>query len=61
MAGWTGSFAAMQAVRVLLLGVSRFGDPMWGRLHILDGMGASMRTLNLTKDPACKGCGQPEA
>lgn len=58
MAGWTGSFAAMQAVRVLLQGVSRFGDPMWGKLHILDGMGASMRTLTIAKDPACKGCSQ---
>lgn len=56
MAGWTGSFAAMQAVRVLLSGVSRFGDPMWGKLHILDGMGASMRTLKISKDEGCKGC-----
>jgi molybdopterin/thiamine biosynthesis adenylyltransferase len=60
MAGWTGSFAAMQAVRVLLAGVSRFGDPMWGKLHILDGMGTSMRTLNIAKDPACRGCGHIE-
>ena len=58
MAGWTGSFAAMQAVRVLLEGVSRFGNPMWGKLHILDGMKPGMRTLNIAKDPACKGCSQ---
>jgi molybdopterin-synthase adenylyltransferase len=57
MAGWTGSFAAMQAVRVLLAGVSRFGQPMWGKLHILDGMTPSMRTLTIAKDPACKACG----
>jgi molybdopterin/thiamine biosynthesis adenylyltransferase len=57
MAGWTGSFAAMQAVRVLLLGVSRFGQPMWGKLHILDGMQPGMRTLTIAKDPGCKGCG----
>lgn len=57
MAGWTGSFAAMQAVRVLLSGVSRFGNPMWGRLHILDGMQPGMRTLTITKDPGCKACG----
>lgn len=57
MAGWAGSFAAMQAVRVLLEGVSRFGQPMWGKLHILDGMQPGMRTLNIAKDPACKGCG----
>ena len=57
MAGWAGSFAAMQSVRVLLAGVSRFGEPMWGRIHILDGMKPGMRTLSIAKDPACKGCG----
>jgi molybdopterin/thiamine biosynthesis adenylyltransferase len=57
MAGWTGSFAAMQSVRVLLAGVSAFGDPAWGKLHILDGMKPGMRTLTIAKDPACKGCG----
>jgi len=58
MAGWTGSFAAMQAVRILLSGVSRFGQPMWGKMHILDGMQPGMRTLSIAKDPACKGCGE---
>lgn len=57
MAGWTGSFAAMQAIRVLLQGISAFGQPGWGKLHILDGMKPGMRTLNIAKDPACKGCG----
>ncbi|MHA7820145.1 MAG: HesA/MoeB/ThiF family protein [Erythrobacter sp.] len=57
MAGWTGSFAAMQSVRVLLEGVSRFGDPQWGKLHLLDGLQPGMRTLNIAKDPKCKGCG----
>jgi len=57
MAGWTGSFAAMQAVRVLLNGVSTFGEPGWGKMHVLDGMAPGMRTLTITKDPACRGCG----
>ncbi len=57
MAGWVGSFAAMQAVRILLAGVSSFGDPQWGRLHILDGMNPGLKTLRIAKDPACKGCG----
>lgn len=56
MAGWTGSFAAMQAVRILLEGVARFGDPQWGKLHLLDGLQPGMRTMNIAKDPACKGC-----
>ncbi len=61
MAGWTGSFAAMQAVRILLEGVSAFGDPQFGKLHILDGMKPGMRTLSIAKDDACKGCGHQTA
>jgi molybdopterin/thiamine biosynthesis adenylyltransferase len=57
MAGWVGTFSAMQAVRVLLDGVSAFGDPQWGKLHILDGMTPGMRTLKIAKDEGCKACG----
>ncbi len=57
MAGWTGTFAAIQAIRVLLDGKASFGDPQWGRLHLLDGMKPGMRTLNIAKDPACRACG----
>jgi molybdopterin/thiamine biosynthesis adenylyltransferase len=57
MAGWVATFAAMQSIRVLLQGVSRFGDAQWGKLHLLDGMKPAMRTLNIAKDPACNGCG----
>ncbi len=57
MAGWVGSFAAMQAVRLLLANISGFGDPQLGRLHILDGMKPGMRTISIAKDPACKACG----
>jgi hypothetical protein len=56
MAGWVGSFAALQAVRVLLAGVSVLGEPQWGRLHILDGLEPGMRTIRIAKDPACKTC-----
>lgn len=59
MSGWTGTFAAMQAVRVLLDDKSAFGDPQWGRLHLLDGLKPAMRTLRIAKDPACRGCGTP--
>jgi molybdopterin/thiamine biosynthesis adenylyltransferase len=53
MAGWIGTFAAMQAVRVLVGGM---GDPLWGRLHLLDGLAPGMRTLRIAKDPGCRGC-----
>jgi len=57
MAGWAGTFAALQAVKVLLAGVSALGDPQWGRLHILDGLAPGMRTIRIAKDPACRSCG----
>ncbi len=57
MAGWTGTFAALHAVRVLLAGSGGLGDPQWGKLHLLDGLAPSMRTLKVAKDPGCKGCG----
>lgn len=57
MAGWAGSFAALQAVRVLLAGTAALGDPQWGRLHILDGLAPGLRTIRVAKDPTCKACG----
>ena len=59
MAGWSGTFAAIQAVRVILAaaGVGGLGDPQFGKLHVLDGLAPSLRTLSIAKDPACRGCG----
>lgn len=56
MVGWVGTFAAMQAVRVLLDGVSTLGDPMWGQLHLLDGLKPGMRTIAIPKDAHCRAC-----
>ena len=56
MAGWVGSFAAMQAVRVLLSATGGMGDPQWGRIHVLDGLAPSMRTITIAKDSACRAC-----
>jgi molybdopterin/thiamine biosynthesis adenylyltransferase len=57
MAGWAGTFAALQAIRVLLAPVGGLGDPQWGKLHLLDGLAPSLRTMSIAKDPACTGCG----
>ncbi len=57
MSGWTGTFAALQAIRVLLAPTGGMGDPQWGKLHLLDGLKPGMRTLNVAKDPGCKACG----
>ncbi|MDC6145645.1 HesA/MoeB/ThiF family protein, partial [Bacillus subtilis] len=56
MAGWAATFAAMQAVRII---VGSMGDPQWGQLHLLDGLKPGMRTLKIAKDPACRACGMP--
>ena len=55
MAGWAGTFAALAAVRVLVGGT--MGDPQWGKLHLLDGLAPSLRTMTIAKDPECRGCG----
>jgi adenylyltransferase/sulfurtransferase len=52
MCGLMGSFAAMEAIRVL----TGFGAPQMGKLHIFDGMAPSMRTIKLSKDPECRSC-----
>jgi len=56
MAGTVGSFAAMHAIRIILAGHAAFGDPQWGKLHVIDGLAPSMRSLRIAKDPECRGC-----
>ena len=57
MAGWVATFAAMQAIRILLDGVSTLGDTDWVRVHLLDGLKPGMRSFAIAKDPACSACG----
>ena len=57
MAGWAGSFAALQAVKALLDGASAMGGPQWGRVHLLDGLAPALRSFAIAKDPACSSCG----
>ncbi len=56
MAGWVGSFAALQAVRILVAEAGGLGDPQWGQLHLLDGLKPGMRMVRIGKDEACRGC-----
>jgi molybdopterin-synthase adenylyltransferase len=53
MVGLMGSFAAMEAIRVM----TGFGETQAGKLHIVDGLVPSFRTIRLPKDPACSSCG----
>jgi len=56
MAGWVGTFAALAAVRVVLAGVTALGDPQFGKLHVLDGLAPSLRTMRIAKDSKCRSC-----
>jgi adenylyltransferase/sulfurtransferase len=53
MCGLMGSFAAMEAIRML----TGFGETQKGKLHIFDGLKPAMRTISLPKDPECASCG----
>ena len=53
MCGLMGSFAAMEAIRIL----TGFGEAQKGKLHIFDGLKPAMRTIKLHKDPECSSCG----
>lgn len=57
MAGWVGTFAAIQAIRILLDGASSFGQAQWSQVQLLDGMAPSLRSFRIAKDPACSACG----
>jgi adenylyltransferase/sulfurtransferase len=49
-----GLFEANEAVK-LLLGI---GDPLIGRLLMIDALAVEFRTLRLKRDPNCPVCGE---
>jgi molybdopterin-synthase adenylyltransferase len=53
MVGMMGSWAAMEAIRVLY----PFGEDTGGKLHIVDGLAPAVRTIKMPKDPGCTTCG----
>jgi molybdopterin/thiamine biosynthesis adenylyltransferase len=55
MAGWTGAFASLQAVRILV--APGMGEPQWSSVQVLDGLAPSMRGFRIAKDPECRACG----
>lgn len=52
MAGLVGSWSAMEAIRA----VAGFGPDPAGKVHVLDGITPTLRTIRITKDPACRAC-----
>lgn len=52
MVAMVGGFAAMEALRL----ITGFGDAAAGKLHVIDGLGPTWRTMRLPKDAKCSGC-----
>jgi molybdopterin/thiamine biosynthesis adenylyltransferase len=50
--GLIGSIQAIEAIKVL----THIGEPLVGRLLVIDALTMEMRTLKLRKDPACGVC-----
>ena len=57
MAGWTGAFASLHAIKCLIDGVGSLSGPQWGHVQLLDGLAPSLRSFAIAKDPACRSCG----
>lgn len=56
LAPLVGVIGSMQAMEVMKL-LAGFGEPLLGRLLVMDGATMELRTLRLRKDPACPVCG----
>jgi molybdopterin/thiamine biosynthesis adenylyltransferase/rhodanese-related sulfurtransferase len=54
--GLVGTIQATEAIK-LILGV---GEPLVGRLLLVDTLGMEFRTVTVRKDPACPACGTRE-
>lgn len=50
--GLTGSMMALEAVKL----ITGAGDPLIGRILLIDGLQAEMRTVRLRRDPHCPVC-----
>ena len=54
--GLVGTIQATEAIK-LIVGV---GEPLAGRLLLIDTLGMQFRTVNIRKDPICPACGTRE-
>ncbi|MDH4583304.1 molybdopterin-synthase adenylyltransferase MoeB [Pseudomonas sp. BN415] len=53
LVGLVGSLQALEALKLL----AGFGEPMVGRLLLVDALGSRFRELRVKRDPACEVCG----
>lgn len=54
MAGVVGTFMALETIKLL----TGAGEPLSGRLLMIDGLSGEARTARLRPDPSCPVCGQ---
>lgn len=54
LVGLVGSLQALEALKLL----AEFGEPLIGRLLLVDALGTRFRELRVKRDPACSVCGQ---
>lgn len=53
LVGLVGSLQALEALKML----AGFGEPMVGRLLLIDALGSRFRELKVKRDPGCRVCG----
>lgn len=51
--GITGTLMALEAIKL----ITRAGEPLIGRVQIVDGLSGALRTVKLARDRACPACG----
>ena len=54
LVGLVGSLQALEALKLL----AGFGEPLVGRLLLVDALGSRFRELRVKRDPACSVCGR---
>ena len=54
LVGLVGSLQALEALKLL----AQFGEPLVGRLLLIDALGTRIRELRVKRDPACTVCGK---
>lgn len=54
LVGMVGSMQALECIKLL----TGFGQPLVGRLLLIDAAGMQLRTLGLRRNPACALCGE---
>lgn len=56
LVGLVGSLQALEALKLL----AGFGEPLVGRLLLIDALGSRFRELRVKRDPACGVCGHAQ-